>query len=1825
MKKGSIRIMKKGVQLTGQQNKKKGRFGSIIVIKLLVFLFFTAGNVKAQQTFVAVNDGDWGNPGTWDPEGVPEDRDVAIIGSFRTVNLNGNFTIEGLTLEGGTLDGNGELTITEFFNWNSGNLGGEVTEVGVQVNLSGQSESVWGGFVKNLNAQIDISEDATVRWLEGNITSRITGLGGIKNEGTFEANAATSANFIRFFNLPGAELVKSTSGNTIFSSGLFVNQGIVDLRAGTLDLRGSTTLSDPIDSGTYLTESGTELIFRSANRSFDETAAIESNSQVIFQSGNILIKGDYQSPNSRINGGTLEFDTGSIMVLPQLTIDGGTITGIDEIQLTGDSEWISGATLSNEGIIIDEGVTFTITGSGPKQLNTSLTNFGTIDWTDGNWSTSSAGLGTVFNNSPGQINIAGNGNMSFLDIRNFGTINRSISTGQASIISGFFQNENNGTVEVNSGTLRIGGSTTLDTPSDEGDYQIASGATLRFQQNRELSASSSISGDRLLIDVGNLTISGSLDVESVDVEGTSANLTLSGSSTFSIPVLNMDGNTLTSVVPLTVTDAMTWTRGTIEGPGTITIGSSGDLTISGTISRNLNGTIANNGITTWNNGRINSSTTGGGEFINNGEFRIESNEEFLRAIFTNNGLVRKTSSGQSEFRINQFVNSGDVDIEAGSIWLNTTNALPTPVDNGIYTLWEGTELLVDGSPRQLSPEGEIRGSGTITAANNNLIDNHGIHSPGNSTGIMTYEGEFSMDDSSAEIIMVLNGTIPGSRHDQLQITESADFNSGALTVALESGYSPLLGDSFEIIIYANHEGEFENIRLPELSDGLGFDVNFGDESLVLTVIDLFPNQPPVFTETFEEATVAEDGEFSFQFEAEDPDGDDLTFSLTEGDDVENASITSDGLFTFNPDFGQAGEYDFTVRVSDGELFDEHDFSVIVTATNQPPFFITTFDEATVAEDEEFAFQFEAEDPDGDELNFSLTQGNDVQNASITSDGLFSFNPDFGQAAEYEFTVRVSDGELFDEHDFSVTVTPTNRPPEFVSEPVTIVQVNQAYSYLAVAEDPDGDPITLTAEILPTWLTFTDNGDGTGLLEGTPSEGDVGDHEVELAADDGVLTASQAFTIEVREEPNQPPFFTETFDEATVAEDGEFSFQFEADDPDGDDLTFSLTQGNDVENASITSDGLFTFNPDFGQAGEYEFTVRVSDGELFDEHDFSVTVTDINRPPEVISPFPDTVLVVGGAAYQADPDTVFSDPDGDILTYTAESSDESVAAAAVDELLTVEPVSPGTAVITVTADDGRGGSVSDQFEVTVEPDEDFDPPVAENLEQVTWMNLSLAIDLSSVVSHPQNRPVSVIDAETPTEAGGAANIVDELLINYTPPEDFTGADSFTYTVRDDLNREASAEITIQINAILFELTDLGSLGGGASIATSLNDIGEVAGISLNSTDQVRPFIWNGEELEEPQIEGTGDIQAYAINDSGMLAGFAVVSPTEGSAYRYHNTETSFAPSVTGSYSTAYAINSSGVIAGVMESGNQFSGFAWDEELISILVPEGVLSIIYSLSDDNSIAGLVQDANGVTRGFRNDETGPEGSRIYDMNSAGLAVGSSNNSPMIWPQNSEPQVLAETGEFYSVNESGWMAGIVAVDQPAKAGTGFGLRFYEENSHYNLRNQTAHKSDGNGVSASLRVGSSLFILADLVQNIGEWQLIEAASVNRLGQIAGTARVNGQPRAFLLTPIENDGQQQQVSEHFEVPGDEAIYLYQNYPNPFNPSTTIRFYLAEPGMVSLTVYDLLGRRVTTLLDDRLENGSQTIEFDASALSSGVYIYRLQTQAGVRVRKLTLIK
>lgn len=141
---------------------------------------------------------------------------------------------------------------------------------------------------------------------------------------------------------------------------------------------------------------------------------------------------------------------------------------------------------------------------------------------------------------------------------------------------------------------------------------------------------------------------------------------------------------------------------------------------------------------------------------------------------------------------------------------------------------------------------------------------------------------------------------------------------------------------------------------------------------------------------------------------------------------------------------------------------------------------------------------------------------------------------------------------------------------------------------------------------------------------------------------------------------------------------------------------------------------------------------------------------------------------------------------------------------------------------------------------------------------------------------------------------------------------------------------------------------------------------------------------------------------------------------------------------------------------------------------------------------------------------------------------------------------------------------------------------------------------------------GSGWMFTNILVNNYGlSWYGNEVEYKTLIGCI-----IDGDTSGIIFTDIKDE---------LEVQLPKNVKLNQNYPNPFNPTTTISYQLPQTSFVQLKVYDILGEEITTLVKEIKPEGIFSINFDASSLPSGVYIYSLHSNGFVQNRKMTLIK
>lgn len=112
----------------------------------------------------------------------------------------------------------------------------------------------------------------------------------------------------------------------------------------------------------------------------------------------------------------------------------------------------------------------------------------------------------------------------------------------------------------------------------------------------------------------------------------------------------------------------------------------------------------------------------------------------------------------------------------------------------------------------------------------------------------------------------------------------------------------------------------------------------------------------------------------------------------------------------------------------------------------------------------------------------------------------------------------------------------------------------------------------------------------------------------------------------------------------------------------------------------------------------------------------------------------------------------------------------------------------------------------------------------------------------------------------------------------------------------------------------------------------------------------------------------------------------------------------------------------------------------------------------------------------------------------------------------------------------------------------------------------------------------------------------------------------------YRLKQIDFDGHYQYSNTvDVSVTGPMTFNLAQNYPNPFNPSTKISFSVPDAGNVKLAVYNTLGQEIAVLVNGAVTAGPHEVTFNAKALPSGAYIYKLQSENSVMIKKMLLLK
>jgi putative Ig domain-containing protein len=314
---------------------------------------------------------------------------------------------------------------------------------------------------------------------------------------------------------------------------------------------------------------------------------------------------------------------------------------------------------------------------------------------------------------------------------------------------------------------------------------------------------------------------------------------------------------------------------------------------------------------------------------------------------------------------------------------------------------------------------------------------------------------------------------------------------------------------------AGSTGNYPNIRI-SVSDGAS-STSLPAFTITVTTTGGATNRPPVISGS--PATSGREGiAYSFTPTASDPDGNPLTFSISNRPSWASFS-TSNGRLSGTPPAGRAGNYaGILISVSDGsQSVSLSSFSINVTANRAPT--ISGTPATAVSTGQAYSFTPTAADADGNTLTFSIVNRPSWATLTTTT-GRLSGTPSTTAAGEYvDIRISVGDGSATTSlAPFSITVDQANRPPTISGAPATAIVVGQAYSFTPSATDPDGDTLSFSIAGRPSWAAFNTS---TGRLSGTPGAGTVGSYpNVRITVSDDTLQASlAAFSISVQQAAN----------------------------------------------------------------------------------------------------------------------------------------------------------------------------------------------------------------------------------------------------------------------------------------------------------------------------------------------------------------------------------------------------------------------------------------------------------------------------------------------------------------------------------------------------------------------------------------------------------------------------------------------------------------------------------------------------------------------------------
>ncbi len=658
------------------------------------------------------------------------------------------------------------------------------------------------------------------------------------------------------------------------------------------------------------------------------------------------------------------------------------------------------------------------------------------------------------------------------------------------------------------------------------------------------------------------------------------------------------------------------------------------------------------------------------------------------------------------------------------------------------------------------------------------------------------------------VVMIIINNPPKVESGVIEVQE--DIPENITLVAKDSDRNKLL---YRVTTKPSHgtlSGTAPNlIYTPALNyngpDSLAFIVNDGktDSNTATVSITVKPvNDPPVANQ--QSATTKVDKSVSLTVTGSDIDSQDLKFHIRTEPKHGKLSLvqnfSTNGKLVYTPQPGFTGTDIFTFKLNDGAADSEPATVAIDITPNNPP--VADLQPVTTAEDTPVVINLMASDPDGDTLNYTVMKEPTHGQLSGTAPNL-TYTPNANFNGPDSFTFKVNDGTMDSfVATLSITVTVVNDAPTATANRATIQEDTPGPIALS-GSDPDGDSLTYLIVTNPSHGSLS--GTSPDLIY-TPDINYNGADSFSFRANDGTTdSASASYTIEVIPADDPPVAHPGSI---TLAEDTSAQITLEADDPDGDSLTYSIVRQPSNGNLTGTAPEL-TYTPKSNFNWLDSFTFKVSDGTSDSEPaTVLITVNPANDPPKAKD---DSVMTKEDVpAKKIDVLANDTEVDNEPLKVTnVTQGNNGTVSINPNNTLSYVPNADfyGTDTFTYTISDHQNETDTAVVSITIEPLNDA-PVITSKPETIAMLNVLYTYDVNAfdpdtedtltyfLTSKPEGMKINPTTGQIqwiPTDIHPEPNQVTVMVVdsNSTPASDIQ---SFTIKVNPAPPKIATLNIT-----------------------------------------------------------------------------------------------------------------------------------------------------------------------------------------------------------------------------------------------------------------------------------------------------------------------------------------------------------------------------------------------------------------------------------------------